>query len=97
MEQTPPQVFSGITPEKYAILMQKAQAAGIALSGFSGTASKYGVEIAWNYSPSTQELTVQCLHTPFFVKPEEVEVKIQALVNEALADRLPPLTPVSLR
>lgn len=84
MGQSPPQVFSGITPENYATLMQKAQTAGIALSGNSGTASKFGVEVAWNYSPETQELTIQCLHTPFFVKPEDVNARIQALMKETL-------------
>ncbi len=84
MAQSPPQVFSGITPENYATLMQKANASGLALNGNSGTASKYGVEVAWNYSPETQELSLQCLHTPFFVKPESVYAKIQALVKETL-------------
>ncbi len=78
------QVFSGISPEQYDRLIQKAQAAGIALSGNSGTATKLGVEVSWSYSPATQELTIQCLSTPFFVKPEEVYAKIQALVNESL-------------
>jgi len=84
MEQSPAQVFSGITPEQYAKLTAKAQAGGIAFSGNSGTASKFGVEVDWNYSPETQELTLQCLSTPFFVKPEAVNSKIQALVKETL-------------
>jgi hypothetical protein len=83
--QCAPQVFSGITPEQYAKLAAKAQAAGIDLSGDSGTASKFGVEMAWNYSPSTQELTLHCLRTPFFVKAEDVNEKIAALVKEAVA------------
>jgi hypothetical protein len=85
MGQNAPQVFSGISPEQYAKLTAKAQAAGIGLSGTSGTATKYGVEVSWNYSPEAQQLTLQCLHTPFFVKPEEVYAKIQALVKESLA------------
>jgi hypothetical protein len=80
-----PQVFSGITPEQYASLLQKAQAAGFALSGNSGTASKYGVEVAWNYSPAAQQLTFQCLRTPFFIKPEDVNAKIETLVKQSLA------------
>jgi hypothetical protein len=80
-----PQVFSGITPEQYASLLQKAQAAGFALSGNSGTASKFGVEVAWNYSSGTQELTFQCLRTPFFMKAEDVDAKIKSLVKGSLA------------
>ena len=84
MEQSPPQVFSGITAEQFEKLTAKAQAAGIELSGNSGTASKFGVEVAWNYAPETLELTLHCLRTPFFVKPEEVNARIQALVKESL-------------
>ena len=78
------QVFSGISPAQFATLQVKAKAAGIDLGSNSGTASKFGVEVSWNYSPESQQLTLQCLSTPFFVKPEEVNAKIQALVKESL-------------
>ena len=84
MGQDVARVFSGISPEQYNRLIQKAQAAGIALSGNSGTATKLGVEVSWSYSPATQELTIECLSTPFFVKPEDVYARIQTLVNESL-------------
>lgn len=84
MAPTLPQVFSGITPGQYARLTPKAQAAGIQLAGNSGTASKYGVEVSWNYSSETQQLTFQCHNTPFFVKPEQVNAKIEELVKESL-------------
>ena len=84
MALSAPQVFSGITPENYATLIKKAQAAGLSLTGNSGTASKFGVEVAWNYSPESLELIIQCLGTPFYVKPEQVNAKIQALVKETL-------------
>jgi hypothetical protein len=82
--QTAAQVFKGITPEQYATLIEKARAAGFDLAGNSGTVSKFGVEVAWNYAPETAELTFQCLSTPFFLKPEDVMGKIQALVKESL-------------
>lgn len=85
MSQTAPQIFQGITPGQYSKLVEKAKAVGIDLAGNSGTASKFGVEIAWNYAPDKQELTLHCLHTPFFVKPEDVNAKISALVKESLA------------
>ena len=78
-------VFQGITPDKYALLVEKARAAGIELSGNSGTASKFGVEIAWNYSPESQELTLQCLKAPFIMKKADVDAKIETLVRENLA------------
>lgn len=84
MEQNEALIFSGIPPEQYARLTVKAKTAGIDLSGNSGTASKFGVEVAWNYSPETQQLSLQCLRTPFFVQPEKVYEKIQELVKESL-------------
>jgi hypothetical protein len=43
------------------------------------------VELAWHYDPAARELTFQCLRTPFFLKPEDVNAKIDALVKESLA------------
>jgi hypothetical protein len=84
MEQSPPLVFSGITAEQFSRLSAKARAAGIALKGNIGSASKFGVEVSWDYSPAAQQLTLQCLSTPFFVKPAEVNAKIQKLVKESM-------------
>ncbi len=84
VSQSEPQIFAGVTPAQYAALLEKAQAAGLGLSGNSGSASRFGVEVAWNYSPETQELTLQCLRTPFFVRAAEVNARLKALVTEAL-------------
>ena len=66
-------------------MLQKAQAGGLNLSGNSGTASKFGVDVAWNYDPAKQELTFQCLSVPFFMKTGDVNAKIEALVKQSLA------------
>ncbi len=84
MEESTPQVFRGITSGQYASLLLKAQANGFDLIGNSGTASKFGVEVAWNYSQAAQELTFQCLRTPFFMKPQDVKAQIESLVKETL-------------
>ena len=81
MAPSAPNVFKGITPEQYARLAARAEAAGIAISGNSGTATQFGVEIAWNYSPDSQDLMIQCLKTPFFLKAADVDAKIQSLVE----------------
>ena len=80
-----PQIFKGVTPEQYARLVEKARGAGIDLSGPSGTASKFGVEVAWNYVAGIQELTLHCLKAPFFMSTADVDARIQALVKESLA------------
>src|SRR5262249_45053227 len=43
MAPSAPQVFKGITPEQYALLIAKAKTAGIDIAGNNGTASKFGV------------------------------------------------------
>ncbi len=80
-----PQVFNNVTPEQYARLVEKARAAGIDLNGNTGTASKYGVEIAWNYSPEAQELSLQTVKAPFFMSASDVDSRIHSLVHSSLA------------
>jgi hypothetical protein len=85
MGQSAPQVFKGVTPEQYARLVEKANASGLELTGNSGTASKFGVEVAWTYLPDAQQLTIQCLKAPFFMKTSDIDAKIQTLVTQSLA------------
>lgn len=85
MAPAPPQVFDHIMPDQYARLMKMASAAGFNLAGNSGTASQFGVEICWNYSPDTLELSIQCLSAPFFLSAEAVDAKIKGLVEGAVA------------
>ncbi len=84
MAASTPQVFEGIGPEQYARLAEKARAAGIELNGPSGTASKFGVEVSWNYVEASRQLTLHTLKTPFFVSAADVDAKIQSLVKQSL-------------
>ena len=84
MEQDTALVFSNITAEQFSILTGKARGVGIDLQGNSGSTTKYGVEVAWNYLPETLQLSLQCLKTPFFVKPADVYAKLQELVQETV-------------
>ncbi len=85
MSASTPQVFRDITPDKFARLVEKARKAGIEMNGNSGTGSKFGVEIAWQYSPEAQELTLQCLKAPFFMSAGDVDKRMQTLVQQSLA------------
>lgn len=85
MVENKSQVFSNIAPGQFAKLSQKANAAGVKMAGNSGSASKMGVEIAWNYSEDKQQLELTCLRTPFFMKAEDLNAKLRDLVNETLA------------
>ena len=79
-----PQVFTGVTPDQFARLVEKARGAGIDLNGNSGTASKFGVEMSWNYEPDKQQLTIQCLKTPPFLNAADIDARIQTLVQQSL-------------
>jgi hypothetical protein len=78
------QVFSNLTPDQFACLAAKGEAAGIPISGNSGTASKLGGKVTWTYDPDAQRLTVQCLNTPFLTSCDTVNAKIQELVKGCL-------------
>ena len=80
-----PQVFSGITPAQYAKLTEKAKAAGVAMSGNSGRATRMGVEVEWDYSEARQELVLTCIKTPFFVNAQEINARLHSLVSETLS------------
>ena len=54
------------------------------MNGNNGRATRMGVVVEWNYSEERQELTLTCLQTPFFVRANDVNAKLQALVNETL-------------
>jgi len=40
--------------------------------------------VGWNYSAEKRELSIQCLNTPFFIKPEAVDAKIKGLVEQTV-------------
>ena len=85
MSTTAPQVFNNVTPAQFAALTEKAHSAGISISGNSGSATKMGVEVSWDYSPETGRLTLQCLKAPFFVKVDDINSRIHTLVTQTLA------------
>lgn len=85
MGQCAAQVFQNITPEQFATLIDKANAAGITITGNSGSASKLGIDVSWNYDPEVQQLNIQCTHVPFFVSCNDVNLKIQGLVRDSLS------------
>lgn len=85
MSQFQPQVFQPVSPAQFEVLTAKARAAGLPIAGNSGAASRFGVEISWNYVPEAQQLTLHCLRAPFFVSADEVNTQIQSLVQQTLS------------
>lgn len=80
-----PQIFPNIVPAQWAKLLQKANAAGMQMSGNMGRATRMGVEVAWNYSEPLQRLELTCLRSPFFMSADDVNEKLRGMVNETLA------------
>ena len=85
MSSAAPLVFSPVSPAQFDHLSRQAQASGIAISGNSGAADKFGIEVSWQFDPDSQQLTLQCLKTPFFVSRDSVEARLRALVQQSLA------------
>ena len=85
MSQFQPQVFQPVSSAQFEVLTAKARAAGLPIAGYSGVASRFGVEISWNYIPEAQQLTLHCLRAPFFVSADEVNTQIQSLVQQTLS------------
>ena len=79
------QTFSGITQQHFGCLLQKAQSVGINISGNSGTASRDGITITWNFDPASQVLTIQCTDKPIFLSCGVITSQISDLVNNCAA------------
>jgi hypothetical protein len=79
MSACPTLTFSNVTPEKYALLVKKAQESGVPLHGNSGTGSSFGGHFEWNYDPTTLVLTITVTKTPFLMSCESVNARIMAM------------------
>jgi hypothetical protein len=77
-----PQTFT-ITPTQYETLLAKAQAAGVPISGNSGTATKDGVTVEWEYDAVTLSIAVES-RAWYDPSISDIQAKITALVDEAL-------------
>jgi hypothetical protein len=74
-------VFSGITQAHFACLVAKAATQGIDIAGDSGSASKDGLTVTWNYEPETESLTIQCVSAPFFLGCGTINANIHNLID----------------
>jgi hypothetical protein len=75
------QTFS-ITPAQYQTLAAKAQAAGVPISGDTGTATKDGVTVSWAYSGNSLGITIENREW-FDPSVASLQQKITDLVTEA--------------
>jgi hypothetical protein len=78
------QIFTNISSDQFACLVGKANAAGIAISGNVGNASKDGITIQWSFDAGANTLTIQCTSSPFLVPCGTINSKIDELVDSCL-------------
>jgi hypothetical protein len=81
MSECAAQTFSGVTQDQFAYLRAKAEAQGISIEGNSGSASKDGMTISWEFSPEAGTLTIQCTASPFYVTCGTINAKLHELVD----------------
>jgi hypothetical protein len=81
MSGCPAQTFTAVTQDQFDSLLQKAAAAGIPISGNSGSASQQGITISWNFDPVAQTLMLECTGKPFLIPCGTINSKIHDLVG----------------
>lgn len=82
MSECNEQVFNGITQMRWDCIKQAMQGrTGVAITTDSGSASKSGFTIRWNFDPLAQVLTVQCLEKPFIIPCSAIESTLKGIAN----------------
>ena len=62
----PMQTFNNITDPVWQCLRAKAAAAGIQVNSNTGSAGKFGVQVAWTYDPAAHTLQLQAVKHGIF-------------------------------
>lgn len=81
MAGCPSQSFTNVTQSVWDCLVQKAAGYGITISSPSGSASKLGVTVQWNWSSASGTLTMQCTDKPFIIGCGKVESTMNEVVT----------------
>ena len=77
----PAQVFVSITREQFDMIVAKAAAAGINLTGaMSGEASHADFTVQWHFDAAAATFTVQCTRRPFLATCGMINDRIRELV-----------------
>ncbi len=79
-----PQTFTGITAATLACLQAQGVAAGVPITGDTGTATTMGVTIRWSYDPASETLVIECTDAPFFVPCSVVHSRVSELIRSCL-------------
>jgi hypothetical protein len=74
-------VFQNVDQPKFDCISQNVSSqVGVALSGPSGSASKDGFTVTWDFDVTQLTLAIQCTDSPFVVPCSLINSRIHALV-----------------
>ena len=77
-----PLVFTQVDAAKFACVAEKvAGTVGVPMDGPTGTHSKGGFTVAWNFNEEAATLTIQCLESPWNRPCIFINAKIKELVG----------------
>ncbi len=75
-------VFNNVNPQKFDCISKAVTAkVGIPVSGFTGTQSKDGFTVTWNYNAGGRTLTIQCLDSPLSAPCATINSKIRDIAS----------------
>ncbi len=77
--------YNNVTQAAWQCGIEKAASFGVEITSNTGTATKSGFTIAWNYNPDAQTLTLQCTDSPFFVPCSAINSQINNAVEQCLS------------
>lgn len=71
-------ILENITQEHFLNIQNKiGSSLGLNLKGNSGSGSEYGIEVAWNYDPTTLKVILTNTKKPWFVSEDLVMSKLK--------------------
>ena len=82
MSACPMLTFNNVTPAIWQCGVQAAANFGVIITGNSGTVSKSGFTVAWNYNPQAQTCQIQCTDSPFIVPCSLINATITNAVEQ---------------
>ena len=83
------QTFNNVTPSAWTCCKTAIAKFGITVDGDSGTQSKDGFTVTWNYSSAAQTLQIQCTDSPWWASCSTINGKITELVEPCLGGVTP--------
>ena len=81
MAGCPAFTLTGVTPEVWRCLTEKAQGAAIPITGDSGTARSQGVTVAYRRDPEANTVTIDVLEMPILTDCATVQAVLREVVR----------------